>query len=75
MTRIAMWSGPRNISTALMRSFENRFDTFVSDKPFYAYYLHKTEIYHPYRKKIIENGEINKNTILDMITGDIPNGK
>ena len=36
MTRIAMWSGPRNISTALMRSFENRPDTFVSDEPFYG---------------------------------------
>ena len=37
--KIAMWSGPRNISTALMRSFENRKDTFVSDEPFYAYFL------------------------------------
>ena len=37
--RIAMWSGPRNISTALMRSFENRTDTHVTDEPFYAYFL------------------------------------
>jgi len=34
--RIAMWSGPRNISTAMMRSFEARGDTAVSDEPFYA---------------------------------------
>ena len=39
--RIAMWSGPRNISTALMRSFENRKDSAVLDGPFYAYYLKK----------------------------------
>ena len=41
--KIAMWSGPRNISTALMRSFENREDTNVWDEPFYAYYLKKTK--------------------------------
>ena len=35
--KIAMWSGPRNISTAMMRSFENRTDTFVIDEPFYAF--------------------------------------
>ena len=34
ITRIAMWSGPRNISTAMMRSFENRKDTLVIDEPF-----------------------------------------
>ena len=37
--RIAMWSGPRNISTAMMRSWENRSDTEVVDEPFYAFYL------------------------------------
>ena len=37
--KIACWSGPRNISTALMRSWSSRTDTFVSDEPFYAYYL------------------------------------
>ncbi len=45
--RIAMWSGPRNISTAMMRSFENRDDTAVIDEPFYAAYLAKTGIDHP----------------------------
>jgi hypothetical protein len=40
--RIAMWSGPRNISTAMMRSWGNRPDTFVCDEPFYAYYLKET---------------------------------
>jgi hypothetical protein len=46
-TRIAMWSGPRNISTAMMRSWENRPDTEVVDEPFYAYYLNKTRSTHP----------------------------
>ncbi len=45
--RIAMWSGPRNISTAMMRSFENRPDTWVIDEPFYACYLSRTGSPHP----------------------------
>jgi Sulfotransferase domain len=50
---IAMWSGPRNISTAMMRSFENRPDTEVSDEPFYGYYLQYTGIEHPARAEIL----------------------
>ena len=53
ITRIAMWSGPRNISTALMRSWENRADTFVTDEPFYAFYLAETGIDHPGREEIL----------------------
>ena len=45
--RIAMWSGPRNISTAMMRSWGNRPDTFVCDEPFYAHYLQATGRDHP----------------------------
>jgi hypothetical protein len=52
-TRIAMWSGPRNISTAMMRSFENRPDTVVVDEPLYAAYLHRTGIDHPGRDEVI----------------------
>ena len=44
MINLFVWSGPRNISTALMRSFENRKDTKVYDEPFYAYYLKKTNL-------------------------------
>ena len=29
--RIAMWSGPRNLSTALMRSFGSRADTSTTE--------------------------------------------
>ena len=49
VTRIAMWSGPRTVSTALMRAFENRPDTVVADEPLYAFYLARTGIDHPGR--------------------------
>jgi hypothetical protein len=52
-TRIAMWSGPRSLSTALMRSWENRADTVVVDEPLYAYYLAATGIDHPGRDAVI----------------------
>ena len=42
MIKITVWSGPRNISTALMRSFGNRMDTFVSDEPLYGYFLYNS---------------------------------
>jgi hypothetical protein len=51
--RVAMWSGPRNISTAMMRSWENRPDTEVVDEPFYAAYLQETGLDHPARDEVI----------------------
>jgi hypothetical protein len=51
--RVAVWSGPRNISTALMRSWENRPDTVVVDEPFYAAYLHRTGLAHPGRDEVL----------------------
>ena len=51
--RVAMWSGPRNISTAMMRAWENRPDTIVVDEPFYAAYLARTGIEHPGRDAVI----------------------
>ena len=50
---IAMWSGPRNISTAMMRSWENRSDTVVIDEPFYAHYLEYTGMAHPLATEIV----------------------
>ena len=55
MINIYMWSGPRNISTALMRAFENRQDTKVFDEPLYAYYLKKTNLDHPMKEEILNN--------------------
>ncbi len=53
--RIAMWSGPRNISTALMRAFGSRADCAVSDEPFYAAYLTTTGLVHPLREEVIRS--------------------
>src|SRR5205807_396688 len=71
--RIAMWSGPRNISTAMMRSWGNRPDTFVIDEPFYAYYLEQTGAAHPGAKEVIENGETDWRKIVAQLTGPVPN--
>ena len=51
--RIAMWSGPRNLSTAMMRAFENRADCVVSDEPFYAAYLAATGLVHPMQDDVL----------------------
>jgi len=72
--KIAMWSGPRNISTAMMRSFENREDTYVSDEPFYAHYLQQTGVDHPMREEVIESGNPNWTAVSDCLTDGIPHG-
>src|SRR5690348_12017750 len=51
--RIAMWSGPRNLSTAMLRSFGNRADTAVSDEPFYGAFLKTSGADHPMREAVI----------------------
>lgn len=71
---IAMWSGPRNISTAMMRAWENRPDTFVVDEPFYAHFLHHTGIIHPMRETIITEGEIDCHDIVQRLATKPPNG-
>ncbi len=73
--RIAMWSGPRSISTALMRSFENRPDTFVSDEPFYGYFLYSSGIKHPGRDEILASMTCDYIKVMDEIIGSIPNNK
>jgi hypothetical protein len=72
--RIAMWSGPRNISTAMMRAWGNRPDTFVVDEPFYAFYLNKTGANHPGADEVIAAGEADWRRIVAQLTGPIPNG-
>ncbi|GAB4386358.1 MAG: branched chain amino acid aminotransferase [Phycisphaerales bacterium] len=73
--RIGMWSGPRNISTALMRSWESRADCFVSDEPLYAHYLKVTGADHPARDEIIQNHEWDWQLVTRALTGPIPRGK
>ena len=65
-----MWSGPRNISTALMRSWESRSDTFVIDEPFYAHYLSVTNVDHPGRDEIIQNGETDQSVVSKGLISD-----
>ncbi|HEV2841320.1 MAG TPA: hypothetical protein VGW39_08355 [Chthoniobacterales bacterium] len=73
--RIAMWSGPRNISTAMMRSWGNRPDTFVCDEPFYAHYLDATGREHPGAAEVIANGETDWRKVIARLTGGVPHGK
>jgi hypothetical protein len=73
--RIAMWSGPRNISTAMLRSWGNRPDTFVCDEPFYAYYLEATGRNHPGRDEVIAHGETDWRKVVAQLTGGVPAGK
>lgn len=72
---VACWSGPRNISTALMRSWSSRKDTSVTDEPFYAYYLKETQIKHPMHEKIINRYLSDYDEIVDYLINKVPNQK
>ena len=72
--RIAMWSGPRNISTAMMRSFENRPDCAVVDEPFYAAYLAQTGLVHPMRDEVLASQSTEWRVVADSLTGEAPRG-
>ena len=73
--RLAMWSGPRNISTAMMRSWGNRADTIVCDEPLYAYYLKTTGIDHPGREEVIAHHDTDWRRVAAWLTGPVPSGK
>jgi len=71
-----MWSGPRTVSTALMRSFGNRPDTVVADEPLYAFYLASTGISHPGRAEILASMPNGWREVLDdLATAPLPAGK
>ncbi|TQD51546.1 sulfotransferase [Marilutibacter aestuarii] len=72
--RIAMWSGPRNISTAMMRAWENREDCVVSDEPLYAAYLARTGLDHPGAAAVIAAGETDWRQVSRALVGPIPGG-
>jgi hypothetical protein len=74
-TRIAMWSGPRNISTAMMRAFGNRPDTVAVDEPFYAAYLAATGLDHPMREAVISAGETDAGIVGAQMLAALPAGK
>jgi branched-subunit amino acid aminotransferase/4-amino-4-deoxychorismate lyase len=73
--QIAMWSGPRNISTALMRSWGNRPDTVVCDEPLYAHYLLHTRTPHPGADEVIAHQETDWRKVAAWLTGLIPDGR
>jgi hypothetical protein len=70
--RIAMWSGPRNLSTAMMRSFGSRSDTYVSDEPFYGCFLKQTGFDHPMRDEVIASMDCDWRSVMKTLAGDPP---
>jgi hypothetical protein len=74
VVRLAMWSGPRNISTALMRSWENRPDSMVVDEPLYAHYLAVTGLDHPGRDEVIASGDTDWSRVVQALLGPVPPG-
>lgn len=70
--RIAMWSGPRNLSTAMMRSFGSRADTFVSDEPFYGTYLKETGDPQPMADLVMESMDCDWHSVARSMTGECP---
>lgn len=73
--RIAMWSGPRNISTAMMRSFGARPDTAVVDEPFYAAYLARTGADHPMKAEVLASQPNDWREVVAALLGPVPDGK
>ncbi|WP_071675857.1 sulfotransferase-like domain-containing protein [Nioella nitratireducens] len=73
--KIAMWSGPRNLSTAMMYAFGNRPDCAVVDEPFYAAYLAKTGLDHPMRREILTAQPQDPELVAQALAGPNPDGK
>lgn len=73
--KIAMWSGPRNLSTAMMYAFGNRADFAAWDEPFYASYLKRTGINHPMRDEIIAAHDSDSVSVSAQCAGPVPNDK
>jgi hypothetical protein len=72
---IAMWSGPRNISTAMMRSWGSRPDTAVSDEPLYAHYLVVSGVRHPGWDEVIAAQENDWRNVTELLVGPVPDGR
>lgn len=70
-----MWSGPRNLSTAMMYAFAARGDCAVWDEPFYAAYLAATGLDHPMAAEVIAAGETDPVAVSAACTGAVPEGK
>ncbi|MEX0692339.1 MAG: hypothetical protein WD934_01185 [Gemmatimonadales bacterium] len=75
ITRLAVWSGPRNISTAMMRAWSQRPDTIVCDEPLYAHYLQATGLNHPGRDEVLAAHETDWRAVADWLTSPLADGK
>ncbi len=73
--RIAMWSGPRNLSTAMMRSFGARADAHVTDEPFYGAYLKLTGDPQPMAAEVIADMDCDWASVARTMSGPVPGGK
>lgn len=73
--KIAMWSGPRNLSTAMMYAFAARGDCAVVDEPFYAAYLARTGLNHPMREEILTAQPTDPDAVAAGLIGGNPGGK
>jgi len=73
--RIAMWSGPRNLSTAMMRAFSSRPDCAVSDEPFYAAYLAHSGVVHPMQDQVLASQPQDPHQVAADLLGPVPSGK
>ena len=70
-----MWSGPRTVSTAMMRAWENRPDTVVIDEPLYAFYLSSTGLDHPARDEVIASQPVAWQAVLSSLAwAPLPDG-
>jgi hypothetical protein len=67
-----MWSGPRNLSTAMMRSFGSRTDTVVSDEPFYGAFLKTSGLDHPMRDETIAAMDCDWTSVMASLRGPPP---
>ncbi len=72
--RLAMWSGPRNISTAMMRAWENRPDCVVEDEPFYAHYLHHSGKQHPMGEAVMQSQPTDWREVVQQLLRPLPDG-
>jgi hypothetical protein len=75
VVRVAMWSGPRNISTAIMRSFENRPDAVVVDEPLYGAYLARTGVDHPAREEVMGSQPTDLPAAVAGLSAPLPAGR
>lgn len=75
VTRVAMWSGPRNLSTALMYAFGNRADCFAWDEPFYAFSLRNAGNDHPLRELVLASYEDDYERVVAACLAPPPAGK